>query len=121
MPEHIITHVSYQLIRTNNIFIIVVNRELITSTCMVLTFGFYLGVLTYFGKMLHNGMCSQTKMYSETLNIISYDNLKLSQFICYSFENCNKILQELRVKLCQNKLILKMSDNFDRNVCNEFS
>ncbi len=35
------------------------------------------------------------------------------------FANGNKIWQELRVKLCQNKLILIMSDNFDRKVCNE--
>ncbi len=25
-----------------------------------------------------------------------------------------------RVKLCQNKLILIISDNFDRKVCNEY-
>ncbi len=41
----------------------------------------------------------------------------LSQFIRYSLENGNKIWQELRVKLCQNKFILIMSDNFDRKVC----
>ncbi len=29
----------------------------------------------------------------------------------------NKIWQELRVKLCQNKFSLIMSDNFDRKVC----
>ncbi len=44
--------------------------------------------------------------------------LTLSQFICYSLENGNKIWQELIVKLCQNKFILIMSDNFDRKVCN---
>ncbi len=42
--------------------------------------------------------------------------LTLSQFIHYSLENGNKIWQELRVKLCQSKLILIMSDNFGRKV-----
>ncbi len=46
--------------------------------------------------------------------------LALSQFIRYGLENGNKIWQELRVKLCQNKLILIMSYNFDRKICNEF-
>ncbi len=46
--------------------------------------------------------------------------LTLSQFIRYSSENGNKIWQELRVKLCQNKFILIMSDNFDGKVCTEF-
>ncbi len=45
--------------------------------------------------------------------------LTLSQFIHYSLENGNKIWQELRVKLFQNKFILIISDNFDRKVCNE--
>ncbi len=40
--------------------------------------------------------------------------LTLSQFIHYSLENGNKIWQELRVELCQNKLILIMLDNFDK-------
>ncbi len=55
---------------------------------------------------------SQTKMYSDTF-------LTLWQFICYSLETGNKIWKELRVKLCQNKFILIMSDNFDRKMCND--
>ncbi len=42
--------------------------------------------------------------------------LTLSQFIRYSLVNCNKIWQELRVKLWQNKFILIMSDNFDNEL-----
>ncbi len=57
---------------------------------------------------------SQTKIYSDTFNISHV----ISQFICYSLENGNKVWQELRVKLCQNKFILIMSDNFDWKVCN---
>ncbi len=49
-------------------------------------------------------------MYSDTFNISHI----ISQFIFYSLENGNKIW--LRVKQCQNKFILIMSDNFDRTV-----
>ncbi len=53
----------------------------------------------------------QTKIDSDAFNIST-----LSQFILYSLENVNKIFQELRVKLCQNRLIWIMSDNFERNL-----
>ncbi len=46
-------------------------------------------------------------MYSDTFNISH-----ISQFICYSLENGNKIWQE-------KKFILIMSDNLRRKVCNE--
>ncbi len=58
---------------------------------------------------------SQTQIYSDTFNISHI----ISQFICYSLENGNKITK-LRGKLCHlvKKLILIMSDDFDRKVCN---
>ncbi len=45
--------------------------------------------------------------------------LTLSQFVRFSLEMVIKNDMNSRVKLCQNKLILIMSDNFDRKVCNE--
>ncbi len=46
-------------------------------------------------------------------------HFSIYQFIRYSLENGNKIWQELEVKLCQNKLILIISDNFNRKLCNK--
>ncbi len=64
---------------------------------------------------------SHLKTYSQPTFIQTPSStfLTLSQFIRYSVENGNKIWQELWVKLCQNKFILIMSDNFDRKVCND--
>ncbi len=55
----------------------------------------------------------QIKMDSDTFNISHI----IKVYLLY-FRKCNKMWQELRVELCQNKVILIMSDNFDRKVCN---
>ncbi len=43
-----------------------------------------------------------------------------SQPVMTGFVVQGHIWEELRVKLCQIKLILIKSDDFDRKVCNEF-
>ncbi len=52
-------------------------------------------------------------MYSDTFKI----SHTISLFS--SLENGNKILQELGVKLHQNKFIFITSENFERKVCKE--
>ncbi len=66
-------------------------------------------------RCVQTGWCSVKPKCIQTPSTF----LTLSQFIHYSWDNGNKIWQELRVKLCQNKFILIMSDNFDRKLCNK--
>ncbi len=51
------------------------------------------------------------------------NNIQSNLCHCHSLENGNKICQkvETRDKLCQNKFILIVSNNYNRKLCNDYN
>ncbi len=63
-------------------------------------------LLSHIHLLMSNPNVFSLQQKKELASLFQYFWRALYMYICYSLENGNKIWQELRVKLCQNKFIL---------------